>query len=126
MRRARSVVWSSAVASVVLLTALVGAPAGAQAAAPPPELLPGIEITPAQDAQIDSLSRSYAARVAAFNRSAPATADRAALRAARLTLSAEYQAALRALLTAEQRARYDARLAALRAPAPPTRTGVPD
>ena len=115
MRRAQSVFFAAVVTVVVLLVGLFGTPSGAQAVTTAPELLPGIAITAAQDAQIDSLSRAYAARVAEFNRTAPASADRAALRQARLALSAEYQAALRALLTPEQRTRYDAKLAALRA-----------
>lgn len=115
MRRARSVFFAAIVTVVVLLVGLFGTPAGAQAVTTAPELLPGIAITAAQDAQVDSLSRAYAARVAEFNRTAPASADRAALRQARLALSVEYQAALRALLTVEQRALYDAKLAALRA-----------
>ena len=123
MRRVQSVMCSSAATIVVLFVGLLGTPAGAQAVTTAPVLLPGIEITTAQDAQIDSLSRVYAARVAAFNRTAPATATRAALRRARLTMSAEYQTALRALLTLEQRTRYDARLAALRATVATGRAG---
>ena len=115
MRRARSVFFAAAVTVVVLLIGLVGTPAGAQTVTKAPELLPGIAITAAQDAQLDSLSRAYAVRVAEFNRTGPATADRATLRQARLALSAEYQTTLRALLTLEQRALYDAKLAALRA-----------
>ena len=115
MRRARTVLTASAVIIGVLSAALPATPAGAQALTTAPVLLPGIEITAAQDAQIDSLSRAYAVRIVEFNRTAPATADRSALRQARLTLSAEYQTALRALLTLEQRALYDAKLAALRA-----------
>lgn len=67
-------------------------------------LLQGITLSPAQQTSIDSINTAFQARMPAFT---PGTPPDSAARAQRMELGAQRDAAMRAVLTAEQQRVWD-------------------
>jgi len=67
-------------------------------------LMQGITLTPVQQASIDSINTSFRGRMPAFT---PGTPPDSATRAQRMQLTTERDAAMRAVLTAEQQRVWD-------------------
>ncbi|MFN2398533.1 MAG: hypothetical protein ABR543_07800 [Gemmatimonadaceae bacterium] len=106
----RSLLLSFAVA----LSTLPGAAPATAQAAPSVSFAPGVDISPQQAAQIDSLLTAYRAQVVAMVAAGGPTANTRAF-APRLLLHQRYLSAIRSVLTVQQRATYDAFYAAAEA-----------
>ena len=78
-------------------------------------LLQGITLTPAQQVSVDSINAAFQGRMPAFT---PGTPPDSAARAQRMALGAQRDAALRAVLTADQQGVWDTNMQTMQANMP--------